>query len=247
VTPCTIRRRAPRARLALPTRVVLLAAALAAAAAPAAAQVGFTPEKSPYRDLDYRQELTAYTGWFAASKDQAGVAPQSGPLVGARYEVRIGGPAQLMTRFARVFSERNVIDPTKPAATRSLGTESVPVYLADLGIALNLTGQKSVRGFVPVLTGGFGIASDFSSKADVGGYDFGTSFAFSYGAGIRYAPGGRFQLRVDVNDYVYQIKYPSSYFVPATDQTVVLGSKVAKSQYRHNAALTVGASYLFFR
>jgi Outer membrane protein beta-barrel domain len=245
VTPCTVRRRAPLARLLV--LASLAVGAVAGTAAPAAAQVGFTPEKSPYRDLDYRQELTGFAGYYSASKDRAGVAPRSGPIVGARYEVRIGGPAQLYVRGARAFSERNVIDPTKPLATRSLGTQSTPIYLADLGISLNLTGQKSVHSFVPVLSGGFGVVSDFDSKRDVGGYDFGTSFAFSFGAGIRYAPGGRFQLRADVNDFIYQIQYPATYFVAASDQTSVLKASAGRSQYRHNAALTLGASYLFFR
>jgi len=128
-----------------------------------------------------------------------------------------------------------------------VGSTSAPVYLADLGIAINLTGQKSVHHFVPVLNGGFGLVSGGSTKADVGGYRFGTSFAFSFGGGIRYAPGGHFQVRADVNDYIYQIQYPPSYFVPPTGGTAVLAADVAKSQYRHNAALTIGASYLFFR
>jgi hypothetical protein len=239
-------RRGSAARVFL-LRTSAAAALVAATASAADAQVGYTPERSPYRDIEFHQELTGYTGYFVAGKDAAGVAPRSGPIVGARYEVRVGGPAQVYLRAARVFSDRQVIDPTKPAATRLLGTENVPLYVSDLGIALNLTGQKTLHGFVPVVTGGFGIVSDFSSKRDIGGFDFGTSFAFSFGAGIRYAPGGRFQVRADVNDYIYQVKFPDSYFTPASDNTVVLGANAGRSQYRHNAALTVGASYLFFR
>jgi hypothetical protein len=241
-------RRALRVACTRPARYALLAAlAGGAGAAPASAQVGFTPEKSPYRDLDFRQELTAFTGYYAASKDRAGVAPQSAPMVGLRYEVRIGGPAELVTRVSHVFSDRNVIDPTKPLATRSLGTESAALTIADLGIAVNLTGQKTYHRLIPVVNGGFGVISNLGSKRDVGGYGFGTSFAFSFGAGIRYAPGGQFQLRADVNDYIYQIQYPATYFVPASDQSAVLNADVGRSQYRHNAALTIGASYLFFR
>jgi hypothetical protein len=240
-------RRAVRAVSTRPARFALLVALAGAAAVPARAQVGFTPEKSPYRDIDFRQELTAFTGYYAASKDHAGVAPQAGPMLGLRYEVRVGGPAELVTRVSHVFSERNVIDPTKPAATRSLGTEKSALTIADLGIAVNLTGQKTFHGFIPVVDGGFGVVSNLGAKRDVGGYAFGTSFAFSFGGGLRYAPGGRFQLRADVNDYIYQIQYPASYYVPATDASVVLQKKIPRSQYRHNAALTIGASYLFFR
>ena len=59
----------------------------------AQAQVGYPPAESPFRDLPFRQEATIVAGYFAAGKDPVGVAPQSGPLVGVRYEARIGGPA----------------------------------------------------------------------------------------------------------------------------------------------------------
>ena len=47
-------------------------------------------------------------------------------------------------------------------------------------------------------------------------YKFGTPFAFSFGGGLRYVPGGRFQLRVDWNDYLYQLKYPTQYYSNTT-------------------------------
>ncbi len=228
-------------------RLTLAAALVAGAASGAGAQVGYTPAASPYRDLEFRQEATVFSGYYAASRDRAGVAPRSGPMVGALYAIRVGGPAELFVRGARVFSDRQVINPAFPAASRVVGTETVPLYLADLGLALNLTGQKSLHHVVPVLTGGLGLVSDFSKKPDVGGFDFGTSFAFSFGAGIRYVPGGRFQVRADVNDYVYNIDFPGSYSTPASDKSVVLGPGQTGSQYRHNAAVTIGASYLFFR
>src|SRR6476469_6734284 len=95
-------------------------------AMPAAAQtvdVGYPPPKSPFRDLEYHQELTFFGGYFMAAKDPAGAAPQSAPMEGIRYEVTVGGPAQLYARLARINSQRNVIDPSLPAATRHLGSQ----------------------------------------------------------------------------------------------------------------------------
>jgi hypothetical protein len=224
----------------------ILAAALIALPALAQAQVGYPPERSPYRDLEFRQELTGYAGYFLASEDRLGVAPKSGPLVGARYDVRVGGPVALTVRAARVFSERRPINPAFPVATRNLSTRSWPLYLSDLGLTLNLTGQKSLRGLVPVLTGGIGVATDFKGE-DVGGYEFGTSFAFSFGGGVRWVPGGRFQLRADVADYLYQIRYPDSYTTGATGVPPVLSGGRGQNSWKHNAAVTIGASYLFFR
>ena len=217
------------------------------ASSPMAAQVGHEPSKSPYIDLEFKQEITAFTGMYVAGKDPAGVAPRSGPMVGLRYEAKVGGPAFFTGRFARVFSDRQIVTPTQPAATRYSGVTPWPLYLMDATLSLNLTGQKSINNFVPVLNTGFGLASDFKSGADVGGFKFGTTFAFSFGGGVRWTPGGPFQLRADLADYLYQISYPTSYYIKASDSTAVLPGRQAKSVWKHNAALTVGASYLFFR
>ncbi|MFL5577363.1 MAG: hypothetical protein ACJ79S_15500 [Gemmatimonadaceae bacterium] len=218
----------------------ILPAALAVAllAAPASAQIGHTPENSPYRDLEFRQEMTLYSGYYSPSKDPAGVAPQSGPLVGLRYDIRVGGPAYLTARVARVFSERTILDPTKIPGQRTVGTESWPLYLSDVGISLNLTGPKSLHRLVPVLNGGLGIASDFR-KADKGGYQVGTQFALTFGGGVKWVPSGRLQLRADVSDHLFQIQYPTSYTA-----SQVTG---ADNVWKHNATFTLGASYLFFR
>ena len=216
---------------------------------PALAQeVGYPPERSPFRDLEYRQELTGFAGYFAASRDAAGVAPQSGPMVGVRYEMRIAGPASFTARVANVFSERTIIDPAEPASTRVVGTESWPLLLGDVGVTVNLTGQKSIRRLVPVLSAGLGVASDTKGGgSDVGGYRFGTTFALTLGGGVRWVPGGRFQLRADVQDYLYQIKYPSTYFAASGGADPVLTNPNSRSMWKHNAALTIGGSYLFFR
>jgi hypothetical protein len=219
--------------------------AVAVAATSAGAQVGYPPSQSPFRDLFYSQEATLFTGYYSAGSDPVGIGPKSGAIIGARYEVRIGGPAQFSVRAGRVFTERTVIDPTRPADDRVVGTSPMPLYLVDAGLTFNLTGQKSYLGFVPVLSLGGGVASNFSSERDVGDFRFGTPFAISLGGGIRYVRDGPFQLRLDVLDYMYQIRYPSSYFRSTGGAAPVKTG--AQSVWTHNTAITVGASYQFFR
>ena len=238
------------------TRLAAGAAVVAvlSTAGPLQAQVGYTPPESPFEDLEYRHELTAFGGYFRAAGDEAGVAPQSGPALGLRYELRIAGPAQLYARVMRAASERSLLDASAVVPTaRITGTRSQGLYAADLGISLNLTGQKSWHGLVPVVYGGLGIASDFEGDADAQtdstqrGYKFGTPFALSFGGGVRWVPGGRFQLRADVTDYLYQVKYPASFFTAPTGLTPVLGPEVKQNQWKNNLALTLGASLLLFR
>jgi len=229
---------------------LLCAFVFVAVAMPAAAQgvdVGYSPPKSPFRDLEYHQELTLFGGYFSAAKDPAGAAPKSAPMEGIRYEVTVGGPAQIVLRLARINSERNVIDPTKPAATRNLGSQSWPVYVVDAGMSLNLTGQRTFHGIVPVIYTGIGLVSDLDKAADADPFNLGTTFAFSFAGGLRIVPGGRFQVRADAGTYIYQIKYPTGYYVAATDNTSVLPAKQAKNFWKRNGAFTLGVSYLLFR
>lgn len=210
------------------------------------AQVGYPPQQSPFRDLVYRQEITGYAGYFLGARGVAGVAPGSGPAVGARYEVRIGGPAQFTARLAHVWSERTVIDLTRPdTSVLRRRDEPWPLLIGDVGLTVNLTGQKSIRSLVPVLNAGVGVASDLGRQADPGGgFKFGTPFAFSFGAGVRWVPGGALQARLDFTDYLYQLSYPDVYF---TGSAPILGTSAPRSEWKHSLLFSFGVSYLFFR
>ena len=233
----------------LKAAALMLASAVLLPVGPAAAQVGYPPTASPYRDLEFRQQASVFAGWYAAQKDPAGVAPRSAPMLGLRYDVNIGGPAQFTGRIATVFSERTIKDPAKPVATRVVGTQRWPLYAADANIVVNLTGQKSWRNLVPLLNGGVGIVTDLKGGTDVGNYRFGTSFAFNFGGGVRYVTDGNLQLRADFADYVYQIQYPSDYQRSTTQngQSPLIAIGKPTNYWRHNLALTLGASYQFFR
>ena len=213
----------------------------------AGAQVGHLPQNSPYVDLESSQELTFFGGQFKAGKDPIGVAPRSGPMYGLRYEIRVGGPAALVARWGHVKSERFPIDPTKAGAAAQLGKKDVSLDLFDLDLIVNLTGQKSFHHIVPVINLGAGIAACGGCKVDLDPYTFGTPFAFSFGGGLRYVPGGRFQIRADWNNYLYQLKYPTAYYVNTTGSGAPAPPKQARTFWKNNPAITLGASYLFFR
>lgn len=212
----------------------------------ASAQVGSLPERSPYRDLEYTQELTVLGGYVRAKTDPAGVAPQSAATVGLRYEWSVAGPLAVTSEITNTFSHRNVLEPTRPAATRALGTESATVYSVDAGLALNLTGRKSWHSLVPQVRGGIGFVSS-RAKDDSSGFAVGTPLAFSLGGGLKFVPGGRYQLRADVTDRIFHIGYPDAYFRTASDNTAVLDQQTARRFYTNHLALTVGVSYLFSR
>ena len=235
-------------------RRVIVLAVMAAGFAPAArAQVGYDPRRSPYRDLRETQELTFFSGYYKAKKDPADVAPHSGPVVGALYQWRAGGPANLTFSFGRVASERRVLDPEKLCPTpptadcKLIDTFRWPVYLIDGGLAMSLTGARSFFHLVPELKTGMGIATDFHTRADVGDFAFGTRFALTWGAGMRWVPGNRYQLRVDFLNHLYSIRYPVTYYTAADDGSVILTQSRSRSHWLNNPSLTFGVSYLFSR
>ena len=223
------------------------AAALGVVPAGARAQVGHVPERSPFVDLEYRQSVTVFGGWYAASKDPVGVAPQSGPMLGARYDIFLGGPASFTARVATVSSERTVLDPARFEGRRVLGTERRPLTFADVGLTVALTGQKSYRGFVPYVHTGAGLATNFAG-ADPGGFRVGTRFALALGGGLRYVPsGGRLALRADVGSHLFQLRYPDAYYTPALDSTQVRAAGASRSAWTRNLAITFGGTYQLFR
>lgn len=226
-------------------RCIAMVMTLGAGARLASAQVGYPPARSPYLDVDQTQELTPFFGYFSAKKDPAKVAPASASVGGFEYEWRATGPLHLGVDLLGINSNRTSLDPSKPPASRILGTASQPLYALDGFLALSLTGERSWRHIMPMVGGGLGLVSDFRG-GDVGGFKFGTRFAFPWGAGVRWVPGGgHLQLRGDVKDWMYTIVYPESYYVSTTTDAPLLTSTVGRSRWTNNFAMTVGVSYIF--
>lgn len=228
--------------------------ALMAFSTNAFAQVGYPPQQSPYRDLRETMEISFYSGYYRAKKDPARVAPVSGPMVGAHYQWRAGGPANLTMDVGRVESERRVLDPEKLGAClltdvscKSAGVYRWPLYTLDGGLAMALTGERSFLRLVPEVKAGVGIVTDFHGQPDVGQFGFGTRFALTWGAGLRVLPGGRYSLRADISNRLYSVKYPISYYVPADDGTLIFTAQQNRSAWLNNPAFTIGVSYLFSR
>lgn len=231
-----------------------VAIALALIAGTASAQVGYPPRQSPYRDLRETMEFTLYSGYYRAKKDPARVAPVSGPMLGAHYQWRAGGPAHLTVDLARVESERRVLDPEKTGSCvisdvdcKSAGVYRWPLYALDGGLAMALTGERSFLRMVPEVKAGLGVVTDFHSQPDVGTFGFGTRFALTWGAGLRVLPGGQYSFRADISNRLYTVKYPVTYYVPADDGSVIFTGQQNRTAWLNNPAFTIGVSYLFSR
>jgi hypothetical protein len=226
----------------------LAAVGLLVGSSVAGAQVGTTPANSPFVDIEVRHEITFFGGYFSAKRDPAKVAPQSGPMGGLMYAWRASGPVHLGLSAMGVNSKRLILDPSKPVSSREVGTESEPLLAADAFLSVALTGERSWHHLMPMLGMGVGLVTNFKA-ADVGGFRFGTRFAFPMSAGVRWIPGtGGFQLRADVKDWMYTLKYPQAYYTAAVSgEDPIAAAGVDASRWTHNFAMTVGVSYTFKR
>lgn len=229
------------------TRVRAALFALTLASAPAAAQVGYVPSESPFRDLTWKQSLGFFAGGLDTGRDPAGVGPQPGWLAGVRYDLRIGGPVSLEAKVGAAPTSRRILNPAKSAATRYIGDQDSQLMNADIGLAFNLTGQKSFHRIVPVFTSGVGFVTDFHGIPDDGGYRFGTRFSMNWGLGVRYHSTGRWEPRVDFTNYIWQLQYPPDYLVKPADGSQAIITNGKKSRWMGNHLWSLGLSYQLFR
>jgi hypothetical protein len=210
------------------------------------AQVGYPPARSPYRDLEDKHELTLQFGGFRPARDPLGIAPRDGALGGLQYMYRASGGFHIGATVARIGAERTIIDPASLAGDRDAVAESWPLYALDASAAMALTGAKSWHHLVPMVSGGLGLVSDFKPR-DAGGFKFGTRFAVVLGAGVRWVPGGRYQVRADITDRWYSVKYPDTYYLAPVGGTAVLSGTDEPSRWLHNPAFTLGLTYFLKR
>jgi hypothetical protein len=212
----------------------------------AAQTIGSLPEKSPFLDLNDGMRFGVVAGWLFTGSDDAGVGPKSAPILGLRYDLPIGGPAYLTASLFGTSTTRTVLDYTKTAATRNVGTQSTGLVNANVAVAMSFTGLRTWHRLQPLLNLGVGVVSGVGDKQDVSGYKFGTTGSFSYGLGMRYATGRNSELRFDLNQYWWQIKYPELYRSTQGDPVAIKPTGSLNS-WTANTALTVAWSLRSFR
>lgn len=229
-------------------RRTLLLCAIFALAAPLGAQVGYPPEQSPYEDLRGRQGITVGVGLINPGTDPAGVGPGAGYLVHGRYDYLLAGPLWAFARLGYAPGlERTIKDPETSGPGRIFGSVDEPLVIGDLGLAMNLTGNKSYRRLVPRVSGSLGFVSTFKSEYDLGGYRFGTKFMLSLGIGARLATRNGWDLSADLTRMWWQMEYPDSYGGDgsATDESILGRGRLGP--WTGNTVLTLGVTRYLFR
>lgn len=227
-----------------------LAALLAAATAgPLAAQVGNPPGQSPFHDLTVRQLLTFAAGRFGGNAAVAGVGWRSGLLTSVRLDTRLSGPLDFYASVGFAGSNRYRINTEQDTLTRLTGPFKKTLFLADIGLVLNLTGAKTWHGLAPYVGFGAGWVLPSAAETDTGGYNAGSNFTLVPSLGTRIFLTRSLAARLEVRDYFFRYEWPLRYFYPLDRNNnalpPVLSSSLKDRQWTHNIALTVGFAYGF--
>jgi hypothetical protein len=205
------------------------------------AQVGATPERSPFRDVEIRQNVTLLLGQSLGGRDQVGAAPRGGTAVGVRYDINLGAsPIAFTSVLMRQAATRDVLQPGLTLPNRVGANVSQPLWILDAAFTLLLTGNRSWHSFVPSTTIGVGLITDNKAFTDSSKFEFGNRFAPVIGFGLKYAPQrSRWTVRADITNRFYSVPYPQSYRDSTPGIPRIVATNVRKSWTR-NTMLTLG-------
>lgn len=214
------------------------------------AQVGHAPERTPYRDLEGRTNLVPQGGLLGGNGGRLGLGPSNGPLYGLRLETVLSGPTDGFVELMLGQPERTIVDPTAPAATRFSGPERSSLVMVDAGLSILLAGEKTWRGFAPLVGASLGLAFHRTPAADsVSGFRFNAKLATGPHLGFRYYPTRTISLRVEGRLLFWQLKYPTVYFqapsqAPLDDPVLDLASD-PDSEWTSQPVLNLGLGISF--
>jgi hypothetical protein len=214
-----------------------------------AAQVGYPPEKSPYRDITSSQGFSLYGGYLAGSRGKIGLGPAGGPVGGVRYELSIGGPTDVVFGAGYGSLKRMIVDPGADTLTRTTGPVTQPMVLVEVGLNVLLSGRKTWHRLAPYIGANMGLAFGGKIAQDSSGFNFNSKFLVGPQLGVRWYPSQAITVRLEGRDLFWQIKYPSSFFAtPArapTQRPVLNTTTDPSSEWIQHPGLLLSIGFAF--
>lgn len=228
--------------------LVLILAAAAALPFSATAASGQRID-SPYRFLDYGQFVGVYGGHVNVQEGRIGIGPQAAPVLGLNWGLRVSGPFTVGVEVGYISTTRTVRDSVFESADssfRALGEADAQLLIVMGNLRVNLTGARTWNNLQPHVLLGAGVALDLADASTLEEeldstlrYDFGTSFAGQFGAGVEWFPTSRVSLKVDARNMLWKLSIPDAFRVTQN------GRSLPGSEWEQNLALTAGLSIHF--
>jgi opacity protein-like surface antigen len=229
----------------IPSYALTAAAVLLLFAAPASAQ----RIDSPYRFLDHSQSLGVYGGYLNAAEGRIGAGPQSAPIFGATWHLRVSGPFALGVDIGLSPSSRTVRDTSfvvEDSSWTAVGDADMTLLVAMANLRFNVTGARTWNGLQPFLLFGAGVAVDLSGTSEVdlevesnARFSHGTSFAGQLGAGLEWFPSSRLSLNAAARNVLWKVRVPEAFVLTEA------GRSLPRSEWEQNFVLAAGLSLHF--
>jgi hypothetical protein len=180
------------------------------------AQVGHRPESSPFRDIRKGHSFTVTGGYFGGDGGRFGIGPHDGEMIGGVYDIRVASTLQAGLGVSYANLQRSIIDPTMSVNNKS-GPVQQSVLFLGLNLHFNVTGGKTWHRLAPYIVAGGGVAISEDTPADRSGFDFGTKFYMTPGAGLRLFLTDRVHLRGEARATFWKLNYPTTFQQPPQD------------------------------
>jgi hypothetical protein len=198
---------------------------------------------SPYQFIETTHEVGIYAGYLAIDPGKLDVAPNPGPLLGARYDIHFTGPLSGEVGLGLVPTDRDVKTRlgTSSTLTDVEQTNSL-LLLGEAGLRFHFTGARAWKGLAPyaLATGGFiadleGTGTLERQIEELNRFTFGPTFAASLGLGSQFFLSDNVSLRAEARDYVWRLSYPDLFS----------GIIEEEHEWANNFGLTIGGAIHF--
>jgi hypothetical protein len=171
-------------------------------------QVGYSPDKSPFRDIRKGHSLTAVAGYFGGSGGRFGIGPHNGMVYGGRYDIRTASTLQFGLSISYGALERLVVDSLVATSLRS-GPVTQSVTFADISVQFNITGGKTWHRLAPFIGAVVGLAFASDTPQDITRFEFGNELYLAPTAGFRFFLSDRLHLRSEIRGIFWKLDYPA--------------------------------------
>lgn len=193
-------------------RLRLVLGLLLAPCVSAAAQVGYLPSQSPFRELTAGTFVEFTGGRVFGTGGLLQLGPRNGTSEGVRFVFRGNHTLQLSFGVWTAGTQRTWIDADDSVAKRNKGLIDQRLIAGEFGLQFNATGAKTWHGLAPYAGVGVGLVHGQASPAtDTSGYSFGTKLFFAPTLGTRLFAGQRVYFKLDVRGIFWKLVYPASY------------------------------------
>lgn len=209
------------------------------------AQVGYPPERSPYRDIQRGRTLILGGGYLSGDRGVVGVGPADGGTATLRFEVPFGKPLAFFLEAGYGRLSRYVADPTKNMADHISGPIKINVGMFQGGVDLMLSGAKSWHHMAPYIGGSGGVIFAEDPPVDSSGYHFGARGILGPEVGIRWYLGRGVHVRTELRWMFWELSYPLAYKQPSPDGSRILDLSADEKEWTDHPWISIGLGWTF--